>query len=166
MGAAPRGAVHATLLAPGTLATFTRMRLACAFRRAACVLALATPGLARAQAASAPSGAAAGETARQLAVGEQWFRAACVECHATGTLANADFRLKWAGRSAHDLLSHIRTTMPQNNPGSLTPGTYAAISAYLLKLNGMTVATRLVASDSAALATLRLTFPASSSSTP
>ena len=159
-------APHATLLASGTLSTFMRMRLATSLLRAACVLALATPSVMRAQAAPSSASGAAGEAARQLAVGEQWFRAACLECHAGGTLANADFRLKWSGRSAQDLLGHIRTTMPQNNPGSLTPGTYAAISAYLLKLNGMAVTTRLVASDSASLTRLRLTFPASPGSTP
>lgn len=123
---------------------------------AALVLSLGGVSAARAQATVLPADAAA----KQLDVGEQWFRSACIECHAVGALANGDFRLKWGGRSAWELFERIRSTMPETNPGSLTPGTYAAIAAYLIRLNGMSVATRLSASDSSALTKLRLTFPA------
>ncbi len=98
--------------------------------------------------------------ARQLDVGEQWFRSACLECHATGNLADADFRLQWRGKSAFELFDRIRSTMPASKPGSLTPGTYASIVAYLMKVNGMPVGTQRVSTDSSALASIRLTFPA------
>jgi mono/diheme cytochrome c family protein len=96
--------------------------------------------------------------ARQLDVGEQWFKSACLQCHATGGLANADFRLKWSGRTAYDLFERIRSTMPASQPGALTQGTYAAIVAYLLQQNGMPGTGRRIASDSASLAAMRLTF--------
>jgi S-disulfanyl-L-cysteine oxidoreductase SoxD len=104
--------------------------------------------------------------ARQLDVGEQWFRSACLECHAVRGLDNADFRLKWSGRSAYDLFERIRSTMPESKPGSLTQGTYAAIVAYLMKLNGMPAGTSRVSSDSSALSAIRLTFPTATAVTP
>jgi mono/diheme cytochrome c family protein len=96
--------------------------------------------------------------ARQLDLGEQWFRSACLECHAVRGLDNADFRLKWDGRSAFDLFERIRSTMPESRPGTLTQGTYASIVAYLMKLNGMKVGTAVVPTDSTALAAIRLRF--------
>lgn len=104
--------------------------------------------------------------ARQLDLGEQWFRSACLECHAARGLDDADFRLKWGGRSAFDLFERIRSTMPESRPGTLSQATYVAIVAYLMKLNGMPVRARRVPSDSTALVTIRLTFPASSAGTP
>ena len=103
--------------------------------------------------------------AKQIELGEQWFRAACFECHATGGLSNADFRLKWNGRSAFDLVESIRSTMPESAPGSLTQGTYVAVVAYLIRTNGMPVGTNALPADSAGLATIKLTF-APAASTP
>ena len=121
------------------------------------------PQLAIAQTAAPARDSAAAAAARQLDIGEQWFRSACLSCHAAGVLANPDFRLKWAGRTAYDLFERIRSTMPGNSPGSLTQGTYASIVAYLLKLNGMPGGVRRISSDSAALASIRLAFPAAAS---
>ncbi|MCC7003779.1 MAG: cytochrome c [Gemmatimonadaceae bacterium] len=112
------------------------------------------------------SSAVAAEAAvKQIDLGDQWFRAVCLECHAVGSVSNPDFRLKWGGRSAFDLYELIRSTMPEHEPGSLTQGTYTAIVAYLMKLNGMPVGTSAISSDSAALATSKLSFPAASSAT-
>jgi mono/diheme cytochrome c family protein len=118
---------------------------------------------------AAPTGAtppsaspAAAAAARQLDLGEQWFRSACLECHAVRGLDNADFRLKWDGRNAFDLFERIRSTMPESRPGTLTQGTYASIVAYLMKLNGMKVGATLVPSDSTALAAIRLRFATAS----
>ena len=131
----------------------------------AALLVAGLPALAQAQRPATPDSAALA-AARQVDIGEQWFQSVCVQCHATGGLANADFRHNWSGRNAFDLLERIRSTMPQNRPGTLTQGTYVAIVAYLIKLNGMTVTTRLVSTDSSALAAIRLTFPASPTATP
>jgi mono/diheme cytochrome c family protein len=112
----------------------------------------------RAQSAAPPSVSPEAAAARQLDRGEQWFRSACLECHAVRGLDDADFRLKWDGRNAFDLFERIRSTMPSSRPGALTQGTYAAIVAYLMKLNGMKVGATIVPSDSAALAAIRLRF--------
>lgn len=120
-------------------------------------------GAARAQTALPARDSAALVAARQLDLGEQWFRSACLSCHATGGLSNPDFRLKWSGKTAFDLFERIRSTMPESRPGSLTQGTYASIVAYLLKVNGIALGARRVSSDSSALAAIRLSFPAAAS---
>jgi len=130
----------------------------------AILLLTGTPALLQAQGTpSADSLAAA--AARQLDVGEQWFRSVCMECHSTGNLTNPDFRLQWGGKSALELFERIRSTMPASKPGSLTQGTYASIVAYLMKVNGMPVRARRVSADSGALASIRLNFPAASAAT-
>lgn len=121
---------------------------------------VATPATVRGQAATTSADSAAAAAARQLDVGEQWFKSACWECHQIGNLQSPDFRLAWRGKSAYELFERIRSTMPANKPGSLSQGTYASIVAYLMKVNGMPVGTRRVSSDSSALASIRLTFPA------
>lgn len=126
---------------------------------AAIAVLAAAPVRAHAQAADSLAAAAA----RQLEVGEQWYRSVCLECHNTGNLVNPDFRLAWQGKSALDLFTRIRNTMPQNKPGTLTQGTYASIVAYLMKVNGLPVGTRRVSSDSTALASIRLAFPTAAS---
>ncbi len=125
----------------------------------ALLLAAAPRGM-QAQAAAQSPDSLAAAAARQLDVGEQWFRSVCMECHATGNLTNPDFRLQWRGKSAFELFERIRSTMPASKPGTLTQGTYASIVAYLMKMNGMPVGIRRVSSDSSALASIRLTFPA------
>lgn len=124
------------------------------------LLVVGSAGGLSAQQPTPSSDSLAAAAARQLDAGEQWFRAACLECHAVRGLDNGDFRLKWGGRNAFDLFERIRSTMPESKPGSLTQGTYAALVAYLMKLNGMPVGVRRVSSDSTALASIRLTFPA------
>lgn len=131
---------------------------------ALCAVAAGAPATLRAQEATAADSLAAA-AARQLDVGEQWFKAACLECHASGNLTNPDFRLAWRGKSAFELFERIRSTMPQNKPGTLSQGTYASIVAYLMKVNGLAVGTRRLTSDSTSLASIRLTFPAASAAT-
>lgn len=130
-----------------------------AHRRLVLLLAALAPCLPlRAQEAAAPADPAA-LAARQVERGEQWFRAACLECHAIGAVSNPDFRLKWGGRSAHDLFDLIARTMPDGTPGSLSRGAYLAITAYLMTLNGMPVAAAPLAADSTTLGGIRLAFP-------
>jgi mono/diheme cytochrome c family protein len=106
--------------------------------------------------AAQDSAASTSPVARQLDVGEQWFRASCAECHVT-SLGDSDFRFKWNGRTAYDLFAIIRSTMPEHEPGSLSLPTYSSIVAYLMKINGMPVAS-VIPSDSAGLSTVKLTF--------
>lgn len=97
---------------------------------------------------------------KQVDIGGQWFRSQCVECHANN-LSDPDFKAKWAGRTAYELYDRMRNSMPDSDPGSLTPETYAALTAYLLKLNGMPVGTSRISTDSSTLAGIKLAFPSS-----
>lgn len=121
--------------------------------------ALCAPTALPAQDSTASPAAAA---AQQVDIGEQWFRASCLECHAVGSLSNADFRLKWNGKTAFELVESIRRTMPEEAPGSLTGPTYVSVVAYLLKQNGMPIGTALPA-DSVGLSAVRLAFSAAAS---
>lgn len=126
-------------------------------RTAATAVAVATASiLAACPLAAQDSAASASPVARQIDVGEQWFRASCAECHAT-SLGDSDFRFKWTGRTAYDLFEIIRSTMPEHEPGSLSLPTYSSIVAYLIKINGMPVAS-VIPSDSAGLSAVKLTF--------
>ncbi|MDH5235673.1 MAG: cytochrome c [Gemmatimonadota bacterium] len=119
------------------------------------------PGSTRAQGPAMPDPAA-----QQIDIGQQWFRARCVECHEKGDLTNANFQLKWSGQSALDLVDLIQRTMPDDEPGALTRGTYVAIVTYLMKLNGMSAGTAMLASDSTALRGVRLEFARTAAQTP
>lgn len=109
-------------------------------------------------AAQEPTPADTAAVTRQLEAGQQWFSSVCFECHADN-VADADFKAKWNGRTAYDLFDRMRNTMPDSDPGSLTYETYLALTAYLMKLNGMPSGTARLPSDSTALATVKLVFP-------
>src|ERR1700730_18878492 len=76
--------------------------------------------------------------------GKLQYATSCASCHGrdlsgdtefSPALAGEDVVARWEGRSVGDLLA-TRAVMPQNNPGSLDPRTYADIVAYLLEANG------------------------------
>ena len=75
-------------------------------------------------------------TSAQASRGEQTFERVCVACHDTGEFSGARFRLSWSGQSAGDLFDTVSTLMPEGDPGSLSPGEYAALVAFLFRLNG------------------------------
>ena len=64
------------------------------------------------------------------------FTKTCVECHTKSDVTGADFKIKWHGRPVWDLFDVIRTTMPDDNPGTLTQDQYVDVVAYLVRLNG------------------------------
>jgi S-disulfanyl-L-cysteine oxidoreductase SoxD len=67
----------------------------------------------------------------------------CVMCHGpqlTGSdsvppLAGNIFLANWVGQSLGDLATRIHTTMPQDNPGSLSDPQVADVVAYILQQN-------------------------------
>jgi len=84
-------------------------------------------------------------TDAQAARGATAFSARCANCHGAdlgGTgeapaLSGARFLSDFDGVSLGDVFDRIRTTMPQDNPGSLTRDEAADILAYLLKANAL-----------------------------
>ena len=62
-----------------------------------------------------------------------------------------DFAGNWGGKSVGDLFEKVKTTMPEDNPGSLKPQQYADIIAYFLKLNEFPVGTAELKGEAEAL---------------
>ncbi len=96
---------------------------------------------ARAQSAPPPARADSSEIVsyneEQAARGDKVFSQVCINCHTRRDMSGPDFRLKWNGQTAYDLLDLVRTTMPDSAPGSLSREAYIDVTGYLMKLNGM-----------------------------
>jgi mono/diheme cytochrome c family protein len=84
-------------------------------------------------------------TAAQAGAGAAVFSQSCATCHgaqlegvAGPALKGPVFRQMAAaqGLNAQSLLAVISASMPQDNPGTLTPAQYAALAAYILQQNG------------------------------
>jgi mono/diheme cytochrome c family protein len=84
---------------------------------------------------SGRSAAGGAYTARQATQGEETFRNVCGNCHGTAEFSGPTFRKTWAGRPVYALFDQLRNAMPLDNPGGLAPEEYAAVIAYVLKLN-------------------------------
>ncbi len=97
--------------------------------------------------------------------GDQVFSRVCAQCHTRKDMASPDFRLKWNGQTAYDLFDLVRTTMPDSAPGSLSQDSYANVTAYLMKLNGMRAGSASMPMDSL-LKRIKLDIPATASSSP
>ncbi|MBC8090164.1 MAG: cytochrome c [Phycisphaerae bacterium] len=84
--------------------------------------------------------------------GREVFTKNCAECHTKTDISGQDFKIKWHTRPVYDLFEIIRTTMPDDKPGSYTPEQYIDVVAYLLRMNGASFGgPALVASDTAGL---------------
>jgi S-disulfanyl-L-cysteine oxidoreductase SoxD len=82
-------------------------------------------------------------TDAQAAQGKAQYSQSCAACHMddlSGSgqappLAGDAFSQVWDGHSVDELYELTRTTMPQDNPSSLTPDQYVSIVAYLFQAN-------------------------------
>lgn len=72
----------------------------------------------------------------QVARGRAGHRAQCASCHGAEAYTGADFEAAWKGQTLFDLFELIRTTMPNDNPGSIPQNELVDIVAYILNLNG------------------------------
>lgn len=97
----------------------------------------------------------------QAARGRQWYESQCQRCHPADDMRSEDFKVKWNGQRALDLFAIISSTMPEEEPGTLTRNTYVDIVAYLMKLNGIAATAAPLADTEAALAAVTMTFPSS-----
>jgi len=71
-------------------------------------------------------------------------------------LAGQDFQLTWSGRSLFELFDKIKTTMPANAPGDLTPAQTADLVAFVLQANGYPTGSADLAGEKAALDEIKL----------
>jgi mono/diheme cytochrome c family protein len=96
--------------------------------------------------------------------GEKISVASCSVCHGdklAGTdmgpgVAGPAFRENWSGRTLGELFEKIKTTMPANEPGTLSAAATADVIAYILKVNDYPAGAAEVPSETAALAEIKL----------
>jgi mono/diheme cytochrome c family protein len=98
------------------------------------------PLAAQAAPAAPPRSAADGVfTEAQAQRGETTFRQVCAACHTSGDFRGEPFLKRWP--TVGSLFDVVSTTMPQDNPASLTAQQYAELIAYVLKNSGFRAGT-------------------------
>ena len=103
-------------------------------------------------------------SSQQAKRGKAQYGSHCAGCHQTDLsggdrtppLVGSTFQSTWAGRSVGDLFERVRTTMPQDTPGSLTRDVYLDIVAFLLESNEYPAGERELKEPDDALRLLRL----------
>lgn len=97
----------------------------------------------------------------QAARGQTAFERNCTNCHDTARFTGAEFVQNWSGKPLADLYVIMRTTMPEDNPGTLRPQQYADILSFFLKLNGFAIGEAELTGTDAAMKTVRMEAPSS-----
>jgi S-disulfanyl-L-cysteine oxidoreductase SoxD len=98
-------------------------------------------------------------SATQADRGVRVFESECSLCHAPAEFSGRIFQLTWQGRDVGALFSQVRTTMPLDRPGSLPPDQYAAVVAYILRLNGYPAGKEALPVDPEILGRIRIEPP-------
>ena len=104
-------------------------------------------------------------SADQAAQGKSLYADKCATCHGaelTGgemapPLVGSTFMGDWVGQSADDLFTRIHSTMPANDPGSLSNVQASQVLAYILSVNQIPAGSAALPSDDAALAQIAIT---------
>lgn len=101
--------------------------------------AIAAGTVAMAQTATGPF------TDAQAAAGETLFKNRCETCHGergeAAMMTGQSFTNIWLNRTTRDIFDRIKTTMPIDNPGSLSDAAAASLVAYILSANGVDAGT-------------------------
>jgi mono/diheme cytochrome c family protein len=92
---------------------------------------------------AAQGGGAAAAGGDQQARGKALYNDKCASCHMenlkgsteTPPLTGDMFWMNWETYSANNLVEQVRTTMPEDNPGSLMRQEYVDVVAFILKTN-------------------------------
>ena len=74
-------------------------------------------------------------SAKQAERGEGSYKSVCQACHAKTEYTGDKFKTQWVSKTAYDVFDQIRTTMPDDNPGSLERQEYVDLVAYIFSLN-------------------------------
>ena len=89
-------------------------------------------------------------SAKQARQGLKLFEMNCLACHQPEEFSEG-YLDSWSGQSANDFFEFVRTTMPEDSPGRLKRGEYAAVLAYLFEMNGLPSGELELGSDQAEL---------------
>ena len=103
-------------------------------------------------------------TEEQAAQGEMLYTERCSKCHgdtlggqeAAPALTGPSFYSNWEGENLEALLDRIRTTMPQDKPGSLSRAQNADILAHLLHAGGFPAGAMPLDGQAGALSTVTI----------
>jgi mono/diheme cytochrome c family protein len=95
-------------------------------------------------------------TQAQADKGEELYYGVCVACHPRGYYTGDNFKKNWSGRPLSDLYDWVKTKMPKNEPGSLTPNQSVQVMAYILQENKMPVGKTAMPIDRAVLKGIRI----------
>lgn len=99
-------------------------------------------------------------TEAQAERGQTVFKNVCAECHEMEDLTNSDFRQNWDGSTLYELFDLIRTTMPDENPGTLTQQQYVDVTAYVLQINKLPAGETEFTGEETGAGAVRLALPA------
>ena len=92
----------------------------------------------------------------QVARGRTAHRTQCGNCHGTEAYSGEAFEKAWKGRTVFDFVDLVRSTMPNDNPGSLPAQDYVDVTAYVLNLNGFPQGENELPKDDAELQKIRI----------
>jgi len=104
-------------------------------------------------------------TADQAAQGKAAYDSKCSLCHGAEllgaemapALSGGFFLSNWSGQSVGDLFTRIHSTMPANDPGSLSNADTSLILAYILSFNKFPAGATPLPSDDAGLSPIAIT---------
>ena len=74
-------------------------------------------------------------SAGQAERGEKVFQKVCVECHELGEFMESLFDKEWLGKTLFDFFDLVKTTMPDDKPGTLKSEDVLDVIGYIFKLN-------------------------------
>jgi mono/diheme cytochrome c family protein len=97
-------------------------------------------------------------TVEQAVAGAEVYKSTCAKCHASSQWQGSLFAANWRDRRLSDFHDLVSTTMPQDNPGSLTAQQYVDVTAYVLQLAGFPSGSVPLRGDSAMLRHARITI--------
>lgn len=102
-------------------------------------------------------------TDEQAKRGQALYATHCVKCHlaslggaeAAPPLVGGTFAATWEGTALADLFERMRSSMPEETPGSLSRQQNADLLAYMLKVGGFPAGPTPLSAEAPALAEIR-----------
>jgi mono/diheme cytochrome c family protein len=123
----------------------------------ACVLALAGLTIGAQEARSVRTGVYTFEQAER---GVALYKQKCASCHAPNRFTDDQlFLTPYAGKPMWEIYDVISDSMPEDDPGGMKPEEYAAVIAYLLRLNGFPTGQAELPTSKDALSLIRFEKP-------
>ena len=94
-------------------------------------------------------------TREQAMRGQDVYAGNCKSCHTPESHTGPIFTSKWNGKPLLELYAYVRDLMPKNDPGTLSPEEYAAVVAYMLRMNRQPMGDVDLPTDTVALRAIR-----------